>query len=179
MLRLPRLSALAFALAPPLAALALLPAALAHEFTAGALEIGHPYAIETSAGVRSGAGYLSIANTGAEPDRLIAVRADFPKVEIHAAETDAAGVARMTPVEAVEIPPGATVELAPRGLHVMFMGLSEPLKAGGRFPATLVFEKAGEAPVEFVIEPRKGAGAPVMDHGAMDHGEMDHGQPDH
>ena len=82
-------------------------------------------------------------------------------------ETDAAGVTRMRPVEALDIPPGATLVLAPQGLHVMFMGLGEPLVSGTGIPATLVFEEAGEIPVEFKVEPRT-AGAmhdmPGVDH---------------
>lgn len=144
--------------------LALPLAAVAHDFTLGALRIGHPYALETAPGLRTGAGYLSVANAGAEPDRLLAVRADFPKVEIHETLTDAAGVARMSPVAGLAIPPGATVELAPRGAHVMFMGLTAPLAAGSRFPATLVFERAGEVAVEFVVEPRKAGGEPDHEH---------------
>lgn len=146
--------------------LALPLAALAHDFTLGALEVGHPYALETAPGLRTGAGYLSVTNTGSEPDRLLAVKADFPKVEIHETLTDAAGVARMSPVANLEIPPGATVELAPRGAHVMFMGLPAPLAAGSRFPATLVFERAGEVAVEFVVETRKPGGEPAHVHEA-------------
>ena len=114
-----------------------------HEFTAGALTIGHPYAFATAPGARTGAGYLSVTNAGAEADRLVAVKADFPRVELHTTEVDAAGVARMGAVEAVEVPPGATVTLEPRGTHVMFMGLTAPLAEGERVPAVLVFEKAG------------------------------------
>jgi copper(I)-binding protein len=154
-----RLALAALGLALPLAA-------FAHGFTIGALEIGHPYSVETAPGVRTGAGYLSVTNTGPSPDRLLAVKADFPKVEIHETATDAAGVARMGPVAGVEIAPGATVELAPRGVHVMFMGLPAPLAAGARFPATLVFEHAGEVAVEFVVETRKAGDEPAHEHPA-------------
>jgi periplasmic copper chaperone A len=124
----------------------------AHEFTVGDLTIGHPFAIATPAGARTGAGYLSVTNAGPEPDRLVAVKADLPRVELHATEVDAAGVARMAAVEAVEVPPGETVTLAPQGTHVMFMGLTAPLEAGASLPAVLVFEKAGEVAVEFKVE---------------------------
>lgn len=137
----------------------------AHEFTLGALTIEHPYATETTATARSGAGYMTIDNAGPDADVLVAIRADVPRVEVHATETDAQGVARMRPVGALEIPAGGSVTLAPRGLHVMFMGLPAPFVAGERIPATLVFEKAGEVAVEFAVEPRD-AGAP--DH-AGDH----------
>jgi copper(I)-binding protein len=137
-----------------LAAALALPA-LAHEYAVGDLAVGHPYAAATAAGAKTGAGYLSVTNAGAEADRLLAVEADFPRVELHTTEVDAAGVARMRPVEAVEVPPGATVTLAPQGTHVMFMGLEAQLVEGERVPAVLVFEKAGEVAVEFAVEARR------------------------
>jgi copper(I)-binding protein len=138
-----------------------------HEYRQGALEIGHPYAVETAATAKTGAGYLAITNRGTVPDRLLAIRTGFPRAEIHATETDTEGVARMHAIEALDIPAGTTVTLAPQGLHVMFMGLTAPLTAGAGIPATLVFERAGEIDIEFKVEPRTaGAGdeMPGMTH---------------
>ena len=148
-------------------AAALATAARAHEYALDGLRIEHPYAVETPPTATAGAGYLSITNTGTAPDRLIAVRTAFPRSRIHAAEVDAQGVASMRPVDALDIPAGATVTLAPAGLHVMFMGLDRPFAADASIPATLVFERAGEIAVEFKVEPR-GAGTahemPGMTH---------------
>ncbi len=132
-------------------------AVAAEDYQAGSLVIEHPYAIATSGAARTGAGYLTIENKGSEPDRLLSIRADFPEVSLHRSEIDASGIARMTPLPSIEIPAGGSVTLAPRGMHVMFMGLSGPLTAGGKIPATLIFEKAGEAPISFAIIAR-GAG---------------------
>jgi copper(I)-binding protein len=68
----------------------------------------------------------------------------------------------MVPVEAVEVPPGQTVTLAPGGMHVMFMGLGAPLTEGEKIDAELVFEKAGRVEVQFNVEPR--AETPGTDH---------------
>lgn len=142
----------------------------AHDYKLGDLEIGHPYAIATPASAKSGAGYLSITNIGSQPDRLLAVKANFPMVVVHSTEVDAAGVARMTAVDGLEIAPGETVTLAPGGMHVMFMGLTAPWAAGDEIDATLVFEKAGQIEVQFQVQPRgEGAGGQMqnMDQGAM------------
>ena len=129
--------------------------AAAHEIIAGDLEIIHPMAFETSATAKAGGGYVTIANNGDTPDALIGIRADFPKVDIHESfEQD--GVHRMQHVDRIEIPAGETIELAPGGYHVMFMGLSAPFEAGAEFPATLIFEKAGAVDVTFKIEERNG-----------------------
>ena len=41
------------------------------------------------------------------------------------------------------IAPGATVRLAPDGLHVMLHGLSHPLKAGDEVPLVLLLDDGG------------------------------------
>ncbi|MDP5086910.1 MAG: copper chaperone PCu(A)C [Yoonia sp.] len=135
--------------------------AAAHEFKLGDLVIDHPMAFETAKTAMSGGGFFAITNNGSTADRLLEVRAGFPSVQLHNTEmTD--DVARMFHVEAVDIPAGETVQLAPGGLHVMFMGLGgDPFEVGETFPATLVFEKAGEVEVVFYVEERT---AEAMDH---------------
>lgn len=136
----------------------------AHDFTVGDLEIGHPYAFETPVSAMAGAGYLTITNNGDAPDRLVEVRADFPRVEVHeTVVTD--GVGRMLPVEGIEILPGETVKLQPGGYHVMFMGLGgHQFVEGETFNGTLVFEQAGEVEVDFAIEARSTEAEAEMDH---------------
>ena len=131
----------------------------------------------------SGAGYLTILNEGAAPDRLLAVQADFAQVTLHRTEKDAEGVARMRPADGIEIAPGETVALEPGGAHVMFVGLDgDPFEAGDVIPATLVFENAGEIPVEFWVQPRDAAAGHEEDQGeghgsghGANHGAAGHG----
>lgn len=143
----------------------------AHEFTLGDLEIIHPYAFETAPMAMSAGGFLTISNTGDTADRLIAVRADFPKVQVHeTVVTD--GVNQMLPVDGIDIPAGEAVALEPGGYHVMFMGLDgRQLMDGEEFPATLVFEKAGEIAVDFAVEKRSGDTGMKMDHSKMNMNE--------
>ncbi len=157
-------------LLPLLAAMSISGAAMAHEYTAGNLDIDHPMSFETTA--KAGGGYMIITNTGDTDDALIGVSADFPKVEIHqSAEED--GVMKMFHVERIDIPAGETVKLAPGGYHVMFMGLSDPLTEGDTIPATLTFENAGEVEVVFNVEAR------TTDHSGHDHSGHDHSGHDH
>ncbi|MGZ2257052.1 copper chaperone PCu(A)C [Roseobacter sp. A03A-229] len=153
-------------LAASAALFALSTAAFAHDYTVGDLVIDHPMAFNTAPTAKSGGGYLTITNTGDTDDKLIGVRADFPKVELHTTE-EKDGVARMMHVEAIEIPAGETVALEPGGLHVMFMGLGgDGFDVGEKIPATLIFETAGELEVQFSIEER-GAAA---EHDHSSHG---------
>jgi copper(I)-binding protein len=133
-----------------LASLALL--AFATTATAdSAISITDARAFETAPSAMAGGGFLTITNTGSSDDALIAVLADFPRVELHTTEFEN-DIARMVHVDTIPVPAGQTVTLEPGGLHVMFMGLQgNPLNAGESIAATLVFEQAGEMPVSFVI----------------------------
>jgi len=143
-------------------ALALTPAvARAHEFKAGDLVIEHPWARATNQS-RPGAGYLEIENHGTVADRLIGAEtriADMAQLHNHVMEND---VAKMVPVDAIEIPAGGKAELKPHGFHLMFMGLKQPLAEGDTFPVTLIFEHAGRVDVTFVTE-AAGATEPAGD----------------
>ncbi|MEL6681225.1 MAG: copper chaperone PCu(A)C [Pseudomonadota bacterium] len=120
------------------------------------LDITNVKAFATAPSAMAGGGFMSIANTGETDDRLVAVEANFPRVEIHAHEFDSEGVARMIHLEdGIVIPAGEIVTLEPGGLHVMFMGLRDtPLLEGETVEATLIFEKTGSVPVTFDIVKR-------------------------
>lgn len=132
---------------------ALLPvAALAHDYKLGALEISQPWARATASTAPTGGGYLTITNTGKTPDRLISTSSPAAdKVQVHEMKMDG-NIMRMRQVDhGLEIPPGATVKLAPGGLHLMMMGLKGPLKQGAHVPVTLTFEKAGRIDIELAV----------------------------
>jgi copper(I)-binding protein len=66
-------------------------------------------------------------------------------------------VMKMREVDAIELPAGKPVKLEPGGLHVMFIGLKQPLAIGTKVPVTLRLEKAGEVRVEFEVMARPAA----------------------
>lgn len=155
------------------ATLVLCAPAFAHDYAIGEITVEHPMAFETPPTARTAGGFLTITNAGDTADRLMAVVADFPRVELHTTEMEG-DIARMQHLhEGIAIPPGATVTLAPGGMHVMFMGLGgDPFEVGEEVPATLIFETAGEITVTFKVEARKEMTA---DHGAATHDGHDHG----
>ena len=135
------------------AALLIVPAAWAHEYKLGTLVVDHPWSRATLPGAKVAAGYLTVKNSGAEPDRLVAVSAGISvKGEIHEM-TVKDGVMTMRPVAGgLEIPAGGEVKLEPGSYHLMFMDLKEPAVEGVKFQGTLTFEKAGTIEVEFAVE---------------------------
>lgn len=128
------------------------------------IEVTQAYARATAPGQAAGGGYARIRNAGTAADRLVAVQADVSRtVELHNMSMDG-DVMRMRQVDGIELPAGQTVELKPGGLHLMFMGLKAPFKAGDTFPAVLKFEKAGEVKVTLQVE-AAGARPHMMNHG--------------
>ncbi len=127
--------------------------ALAHDYEAGELHIGHPWARTTAPQQQNGAAYFVVTNQGDTADRLVDAESPVAsRVELHTHQADDAGVMRMRQVEAIELPAGEPTALAPGGLHVMLIGLESPLVEGETFPLTLVFEAAGAVEVEVQVE---------------------------
>ena len=145
--------------------------ALAHEVTVGDLEIIHANIPQPAASAKAAGGFLAISNNGAEADRLIGVEADFAaKSETHESKVDANGVGTMEHVDFIEIPAGETVNLEHGGYHIMFMRLTDTLKEGEMRKVTLIFEHAGRAEVEFMIDPPMGGAMDGMGDMKMEEG---------
>jgi periplasmic copper chaperone A len=163
------------ALATAVLLLALGGAAQAHDYAAGPLTIGHPWSRATPNGAKVAGGYLTVTNTGTEPDRLTgAAFGQAGRAELHSMSTEN-GVMKMAPVEGgLAIKPGETLTLAPGGYHLMFLDLKAPLKQGDAVAGSLTFEKTGTVPVSFEVEAiaARAPGGEAKNHGAMPH---DHG----
>lgn len=160
-----RIAALAALLAAGLSG-----AASAHEVTVGALKLTDLWTRATPPAAPVAVGFLTIANTGTAPDRLIAVSSpEAANGELHEMSMEN-GVMKMRALPGgIEIPAGGTVKLAPGGLHLMFITLKAPLVEGGKLPVTLTFEKAGKVDT-FLHILAIGAKGPDGSSGNHDHG---------
>jgi copper(I)-binding protein len=118
------------------------PAATGAQAQAQSVTVRDAWARATAPGMSVGAVYLTLRG-GAKPDRLIAAAtARASMTQIHVV-TEVDGMARMRETEAVAVPAGKDVRLAPQGTHLMLMGLERPLVAGERFVLSLNFMQAG------------------------------------
>ena len=87
-----------------------------------------------------------------ETPRLVAAATPFARnVELHTHIREGE-VMRMRPVRDIPLPAGQTVRLRPGGLHLMLIGLTEPLQQGRAVPLTLRFAEAGEVTVQLDIQ---------------------------
>ena len=135
-------------------------AAMGHLFKAGDIIVHHPVVRATPNGAKVGAGYLTIRNTGSTPDRLVAIESSAAAtVQAHQSIREGSVVRMSEHHEGVVIPAGGEVNLKSGGDHLMFEGLKAPFKVGEPVTGTLVFERAGRVPVEFIVEPIGGASA--------------------
>ena len=136
----------------PFAFLLLLTVGACTKESAGKLAVEHAWSRPTAEGMSMGVAYLEIVNRGKSDDTLLTARSPAcERVEFHRTVLED-GMARMRPEAQIAVPGGATVKAEPEGLHLMLVGLKQPLLAGSQFPLTLRFEHAGEVAVRVMIE---------------------------
>jgi len=131
--------------------LALCTAAGAHEVKKGDITISDLQVRATAAGLPTSAAYMTIANAGKAPDKLVSIEcACASSAMMHETRTKN-GISSMAMLSDLVIPAGGKVMFRPDGLHVMLVGLKGPLKAGAMQEMTLRFEKAGAVKAGFHV----------------------------
>ncbi|MGB3409514.1 MAG: copper chaperone PCu(A)C [Jannaschia sp.] len=139
----------------------------------GDLHIMQPMLRATVPNAPVGSGFVTIANMGETVDTLVAASIDGDlagRVELHEMKM-AEGVMSMSEVDGgITIPAGGEVSLAPGGLHLMIMGLAQPLTAGETYSVTLTFETAGAITLDFPVMTLGEIRASVEETGQMNHG---------
>jgi len=97
------------------------------------------------------AAYLTVTG-GRDADAIVAVTSPIATdASLHRTSTDASGMTGMQAVDRIDVPAGATVQLAPGGYHVMLEGLTGTLAVGQTVQLTLTFEHAGAITVQAVV----------------------------
>jgi periplasmic copper chaperone A len=111
----------------------------------------------TPGAAKNGAVFLEIKSTAEQPDKLLSVAgAVADAIELHSHINDG-GIMRMRRVDAIEIEAGQSTKLVPGGLHIMLLGLKQPLKAGETFKLKLTFETAGAIEVDVAVRANSAA----------------------
>ena len=106
-----------------------------------------------SAGAASTAAAYVTLMGGARSDQLVGVSTPVAATaEVHKSFVES-GVMKMRAAPDVPVPAGGTLTFAPGGLHIMLMGLKQPLVAGQSFPLTLIFAQAPALTVDVKVQP--------------------------
>jgi copper(I)-binding protein len=104
----------------------------------GRLEVHDAWVAPSPAGHGPAGGFLVLANEGARDRRLVGVSSpDAGAIEIHRSWIED-GVARMAPVDALDVAAGETLRLEPGGLHLMIHE-AHGLAPGGDLTLRLAF----------------------------------------
>ncbi len=108
---------------------------LATPALADSVRIDDPWTRATAPGQKVAGGFMRL--TAAADMTLVGGASPVSShVELHTMQMDG-GVMVMRQVDNIPLPKGKTVELKPGGLHIMFIGLKQPIKAGDKVPVTL------------------------------------------
>ncbi|BAU77220.1 copper chaperone PCu(A)C [Metapseudomonas furukawaii] len=95
------------------------------------------------------AGYFSLTNTGTESVVLTGAQSPtYAEVMMHRSAIEN-GTASMQHIEKVEVAPGATVNFASGGYHLMLMQRRQPVALGDKVEVTLQFADGQSLPVTF------------------------------
>ena len=124
----------------------LLPAAPAHahEYYAKGFKVIHPWTLASEPGASSAAVYLKFDDVSAG-DRLLGAHSPFASsIELRGALATGSVAEHSAVLQALAVTVDATPQLAPRGVHLLMLGLKAPLQQGRSYPLTLVFENSGE-----------------------------------
>jgi copper(I)-binding protein len=127
----------------------------AQEAKVGNIKIEGAYTRSTVPGQKAAGGFMKIFDQGAADQLISASSPIADEVQLHTMTMED-NVMKMRQVKAIDIPANGSVELKPGGLHIMFMGIKEPLAAGGSIPVKLKFAKAGEVEVKLPVNAMSG-----------------------
>jgi periplasmic copper chaperone A len=115
--------------------------------------VGDAWVRESLPGRPATAAYLTLENRGPRDVRLVGGRTAAARVlELHEMRTER-GTMKMRRIDGVTIPAGGKVALEPGGLHLMLIGLSQPLRPGARVELVLRFQDGSERVVEARVDP--------------------------
>jgi copper(I)-binding protein len=153
------LASAAKAAAPPLAAGVLLIGALSGWVATGGLgtlarvrieAVGATIPVPASPGVT--AAYLTIRNTGAEPDQLLSVSTGAAARAVLTRNTDTGASGEMSMLSEITIPAHGSTTLGPFGTDIMLTD-PRPLRAGQSVTLVLHLRRAGDVTVQALVTP--------------------------
>lgn len=115
-----------------------------------AVTVQNPWARASAGNAANGAAYLTLTGTAA--NRLVSASSPVATtVELHEVVNDN-GVMKMRAIRGIEIVPGKPTTLAPGGLHVMLLGLRQPLRQGESIPLTLTFAQGAPMTIQVPVQ---------------------------
>jgi periplasmic copper chaperone A len=117
---------------------------------ADAVKVDHAWVRATAPGQKVAAGFMNLT---ADADMTL-VGGSSPAAkhfELHFMKMEN-GVMEMREMKEIALPKGKTVSLEPGGLHIMFIGLKNPIREGQKVPLTLIVKGADGKEMKMAVE---------------------------
>lgn len=132
-------------------------AALAHSTRVGSVDVGHAWALPSPEGLTETAGFVPLLARGRD-DRLVRVATPRAQsVEIRRTDPRGRGVALDG---GLRLQANTPIGMRPGALHLAFLGLDAPWRAGDRIPVRFEFAEAGSVDFEIWVETAPYAATP-------------------
>ena len=133
--------------------------------TAPAIHTDEAWARFSAPGMSMSGVFMDLHNRSGRDDELLSANSPAAQtVELHT-HVQEQGMMRMRQLPGgIALPQGQTVHLQPGGLHIMLMGLKQPLKAGEHVTLQLNFRHAPPQTISVPVETGAGRGAAAHNH---------------
>jgi hypothetical protein len=119
---------------------------------AAEVKVENAYIRAVPPGQPNSAAFLTLVNNSAKAHSVKSATSPVAAtVELHT-HTNNNGVMEMRQVPQIDIPANGKTELKPGGLHIMLIGLKQPLKAGEKANVSLQFEDGSNTTVSAAIQ---------------------------
>jgi periplasmic copper chaperone A len=131
---------------------------------ADSIQIADPSVRAVPPGQDQTGAYLTLHNTGKQGHSLVKATSPAARVtELHTV-VDEGGMKMMRPVAKMDIAAGSETRLQPGGLHIMLIGLKQPLTEGAQVSITLVFEDGSQKSISAPVRAISVPGTMMHDH---------------
>ncbi|KAA6182699.1 copper chaperone PCu(A)C [Thiohalocapsa marina] len=122
---------------------------------AGDVSVAEPYARAVPPGQPNSAVFMQLTNASQADRALVSAASPAAEtVELHTHRLED-GMMKMRRIAQIDLPAGETVSLQPGGLHVMLIGLRQPLQPGDAVEVTLQLDDGSDlslrAPVRKIM----------------------------
>lgn len=117
---------------------------------AGTVAVSNGWIRALPANVPAG-GYFTLTNDSGK--RIVLTGASSPAcgmLMLHKSDISG-GMASMDDIDEVPVAPGAKLEFAPGGYHLMCMGPTQAVVPGNKVPVTLLFSNGSKVTSDFVV----------------------------
>lgn len=128
---------------------------------AGGIVVSDAWVRQPNPAMKMGSAFFTIENRTPVPVSLVGVTSPAAKtVEMHESAV-VNGVMSMRRVAGIPIPPQRSATMEPGGLHLMLIGLAQPLEPGSRIDLVLQFDDGSAALVHAVVRQDPGMKKPA------------------